>query len=127
MKLGLAIVWTLFILIGSAISGNSINQFQFLHIPYIDKVVHFIWYFVLYVLWYSYMLNRKYIYVKLKFRFLLFFTIILFGFVLEVFQKYFFIKRSAEMADFYADSLGTCWALFLFFKLYQSKYLGKYL
>jgi len=127
MKILLAIVWTLFIIIGSAISGNSLNQLQFIQLPYFDKVVHFVWYFVLYMLWYSYLLHRNHTFQRVKFRILLFAGVILFGLVLELLQKYYFIKRSAEIADFFADSIGACLALILFFELYQSKYLGKYL
>jgi len=127
MKLIFAILWTLFIIIGSAISGNSLNEFQLVKIPYFDKIVHFIWYFILYILWYSYLLNRKYTFIKLKARVLIFIIIIIFGFIIELLQKYFFIKRSAEITDFYADILGALMALFFFFKLYQSKFLGKYL
>lgn len=121
------LTWTIGIVIGSAISGNTLDQVSILKIPYIDKIIHFIWYYVLYLLWYSFILNQNPKYINLYYRFILIACIICFGLLIELIQPFIFIKRSAEFKDFIADCIGAILAFITFFNVYQSKLFGKYL
>lgn len=123
----LPLTWTIGIVIGSTISGNTLDQVSLFKIPYIDKIIHFIWYYVLYLLWYSFILNQNPKYINLYYRFILIACIICFGLLIELIQQFILIKRSAELNDFLANCLGAFTALITYFNLYQSKLFGKYL
>ncbi|GAB4457352.1 MAG: hypothetical protein Fur0028_11900 [Bacteroidales bacterium] len=122
-----SILWTIIIIIGSTISGNTLDHVSILKIPYIDKVIHFIWYYVLYISWYSYFLKKNVRFIKIRYRLFLILTIVCFGWVIELFQQYVFIKRSAELNDFIADSMGVIVAFTTYFYVYQSKLIGRFL
>ncbi|HOU98818.1 MAG: VanZ family protein [Ignavibacteria bacterium] len=122
-----SIIWTIIIIIGSAISGNTLDHVSILKIPHIDKIIHFIWYYVLYISWYSYFLKKNVRFIKIRYRLFLIITIICFGWVIELFQQYVFIKRSAELNDFIADSMGVIMAFTTYFYAYQSKLFGRFL
>lgn len=126
-KLLISIVWTVFIIIGSSISGHTLDEVSFINIPYFDKLVHFIWYFFLYIFWYTYLINKNTQYQKITIRIVLTTLIILFGLLIEILQDKVFINRSSDIFDFIADSTGTIFAFLIFFKLYQSKVFRRYL
>lgn len=121
------IIWTTGIIIGSSLSGNTLDQLSILKIPCLDKLIHFLWYYVLYILWYSFLLKQNPKYINFYYRIILLILIIGFGLLIELLQQYVFIKRSAELNDFIADCIGTIIAFITFFNVYQSKLLGKYL
>lgn len=122
-----SIIWTIIIIIGSAISGNTLDHVSFFRIPYIDKIIHFVWYYVLFIAWYSYILKINVRFLKVRYRLFLIIAIMSFGLVIELFQQYVFVKRSAELSDFIADSLGVITAFLTFFNVYQSKLFGRFL
>ncbi|MGQ9846706.1 MAG: VanZ family protein [Bacteroidales bacterium] len=121
------LTWTIGIIIGSTISGNTLDHVSLFKIPFIDKIIHFIWYYVLYIAWYSFLLKQSTKYIKFYNRIILLICIIGFGFILELLQQYVSIKRSADLYDFIADCIGAFTALITYFNVYQSKVFGKYL
>lgn len=120
-------IWTTVIIIGSSLSGNTLDQVSLLKIPYLDKLIHFLWYYVLYIAWYLFLLKQNPIRINFYYRIILLICIIGFGLLIELLQQYLFIKRSAELYDFLADCLGAIIAFITFFNVYQSKLFGKYL
>lgn len=120
-------IWTIGIIIGSLLSGDTLDKVSILKIPFLDKIIHFLWYYILYILWYSFMLKQNPKYVNIYSRIILLVCIVCFGLLLELLQQYVFIKRSAEINDFIADCIGSFIALITYFNVYQSKFLGKHL
>lgn len=127
VRLVISLIWTLLIIIGSFISGNTLNKIPLINIPYFDKFIHFTWYFFLYIFWYSYMINRDVKNQKLAVRFGLIISIILLGLIIEIVQEKVSVNRSNDIFDFLAEIVGTFCAFLVFFKLYQSQIFGKYL
>ncbi len=127
IKLVISLVWTILIIIGSSISGNTLDEIPIINIPYFDKFIHFTWYFFLYIFWYSYIINKDIKNQKIAVRIILIISIIFFGLIIEILQDKVFIKRSTDMFDFIADAAGAFFAFLIFFKLYQSKVFGRYL
>lgn len=127
VKLILSLLWTIFILIGSITSGDTIDKISWINIPHFDKIVHFIWYSVLYLFWYSWLIMKYTNCVNLNCRIFLVFIIILYGLLMELLQMFFAYQRSFELYDILINSIGTCSALILFFPLYQSKIFGRFL
>lgn len=127
IKLILSLFWTIFIFIGSITSGDTIDKIKWINIPHFDKIVHFTWYFVLFLFWYSWFIIKYSKWVKLTYRILLASFIIIYGFLMELLQAFFAYQRSFELNDILFNSLGTLTALIFFFPIYQSKIFGRFL
>lgn len=82
-----------------------------------DKIVHGLVYFLLVNLW------MVYFYVKNGFRILwkwvaiLFFSILLYGIIVEIFQGLFTVSRRADIFDLIANVIGTLLGIFFFKKM----------
>ena len=115
------ILWAVVILILSSIPGNEVNKIHFINIPYFDKFVHFSMYLVLSFLFFFDMSklseSKKLNLSNVSFVIL---VSISYGISMELLQKYLFIERSAELADFFANSLGSFTAIvvYWFFRKY---------
>ncbi|HLP62875.1 VanZ family protein [Flavobacterium sp.] len=101
-SLFLAITWTTLITFLSLVNvgslGNSIK------IPYKDKMVHFVFYFLFYVLWFSFFkLNTSW--PKLKIKILL--IAIGYGILMEVLQEIMSNHRTSDSIDVLANSVGA--------------------
>lgn len=127
VKLILSLLWTIFILIGSMTSGETIDKISWINIPHFDKVVHFTWYFVLYFLWYSWLIMTHTNCVSLNCRIFLASVIIAYGLLMELLQMFFAYQRSFELNDILINTIGTSMALIVFFPIYQSKIFGRFL
>ncbi len=127
IKLFLSLLWTIFILIGSITSGETINKIGWINIPHFDKIVHFTWYFVLYLFWYSWLIAKYTNCINLNCRFFLASVIIVYGLLMELLQMFFAYQRSFEINDILINSIGAGIALIVFFPLYQSKIFGRFL
>ncbi|WP_073580917.1 VanZ family protein [Flavobacterium cucumis] len=103
----LAIFWTIGILIGSLARINSIPNIS---IVGNDKMVHFIFYFVLFLLWFV-ALNRKKKENRLNFCILIF--ILIFGIIIEVLQGMFTQNRQADFSDIVANFGGVLLGFFV--------------
>lgn len=103
----LAIFWTIGILIGSLARINSIPNIS---IVGNDKIIHFIFYFVLFLLWFI-ALNRKKKENRLNFCILIF--ILIFGIIIEVLQGMFTQNRQADFSDIVANFGGVLLGFFV--------------
>ena len=102
----IAVYYTLFLIILSLIPipDLGIPRFQLLEI---DKLVHFMMYFSLTILW-SFASKNLY---NSNFKLLLF--AIFFGFVLEIFQHMLPFGRYFDLGDLLANSLGVIFGIFI--------------
>jgi VanZ family protein len=102
------LLWTCFIVYACLAEASSIPKTSFFNIPNKDKVAHFTFYFVFSVIWFLFS-NKKNSSKKAKIRTgIVIFTIATFlGGGVELGQYFFTNSRSAEWADFFANSLGS--------------------
>ncbi|EHQ43103.1 VanZ family protein [Myroides odoratus] len=102
------LLWTCFIIYACLAEASSIPKTSFFNIPNKDKVAHFTFYFVFSVIWFLFS-NKKNNSKKAKIRTgIVIFTIATFlGGGVELGQYFFTNSRSAEWADFFANSLGS--------------------
>lgn len=102
----IAISWNVLILIFCLINLSNINEVQKIHIPNLDKVVHFIFYTTSSFLWSWALLNKKAAAFKLNLT-LIVFGLILFGLMVEFLQDILPIQRSFEWLDVLCNTLGV--------------------
>ena len=110
-----AFFWTLLVTVLSLISslsgfGNNI------HIANKDKIVHFIFYFVMVILWMYYFSKAEVTNIGLK----IVLGAILYGIVMEICQAVFTTYRSADIVDVIANSSGAISGFFLY-KIIKTK------
>lgn len=121
-----AIIWAILIFIGSSISGNSLNEIKFINIPGVDKIIHFIWYFVLTL----FVLAGTVKWLG-KVKFILYFIIVCicvgYGALMEYLQGTVFVARSMDIFDFIANSIGVLNGAILFSSFYKGKLWRKIL
>lgn len=87
-----------------------------------DKIVHFGMFFVLSAVslfHYSRLHNGKF--SMKRWIFWGFVLPVMYGAIIELMQKYFFVSRSAEWGDFIADALGSITALIISLFLYDKR------
>lgn len=102
-----ALAWTFFIFILLSLPGKMLPNEQHFSIPQLDKIVHIILFGSFVFLWSFYFsarggnanLNRKYLQI----------TIIacLYGYAMELIQKYFIPNRDYDILDIAADVIGA--------------------
>lgn len=95
---------------------------QEIHIPYLDKVVHFIFYFVAAIL--GILLIRERTKAKLNLSRSVVITVLLviiYGIVIEVIQSTFTLNRSGELYDVLANSLGAIFGAGFIIILFSGK------
>ena len=91
---------------------------SFIQIPYKDKIAHFVFYFLFYVLWRKY-LNRYNPQNKLKFALVL--IGIGYGMLMEVLQHFSGHHRSADWFDVIANSIGALIGYYFFERFLVNK------
>jgi VanZ family protein len=97
----LALGWTLLIVFLSLVSMSSLKDP--LDVPFKDKAVHFVFYFVFVLLWDLW----KYKSTLYKSSWILLPIALLFGILIEFSQGYFTNDRKFELFDIMANSLGA--------------------
>lgn len=107
----LALTWTLVILIASLVSLGNMPSVE---VPGKDKTIHFIFYFVLTLLW-NFALQKKYKIWSLKY--IIVVSVIIFGIIIEVLQGVLTKNRQADVYDVIANSAGALFALIIIFWL----------
>lgn len=108
-----SILWTIFIFIGCSIPGSDIPKVNFFE--QFDKLVHFVFFFILYTLWYfSFYLSKKN-------TILIFFVTLIYGFAIEFYQMYYVAGRSFDVWDGVADGIGALVALILIKNINRQK------
>jgi len=104
-KLFAALLWTLFVTVLSLISFGSFASN--IKIANKDKIVHFIFYFVMIILWLNYFMAHKINYVYLK----VFLLISTYGVFIEICQEAFTKNRQADVYDALTNALGAFFGL----------------
>jgi VanZ family protein len=92
----LAILWTILIFIGCSLPGRDLPKLGLF--DHFDKVVHFIFFFIFFVLWRLVPSSNSMIILILA---------ILYGFGLEFYQIHFVAGRSFDVWDGVADTFGA--------------------
>ena len=109
IALSLAILWTLIIIIGVSLPGKELPKINLF--DQFDKVVHFTFFFMFFILWkMTFFENEK------SSRILILIAIV-FGFGIEFYQLHFVAGRSFDVWDGVWDSLGA-FCGFLFYRYY---------
>ena len=105
LSLFLAISWTIIIFIGCSIPGKELPSISLFDQS--DKLIHFIFFAVFFILWSSY--------YQLSAKNLIFLLIVAsaYGFALEFYQLHFVSGRSFDVWDGIADTAGALFALSL--------------
>ena len=114
----LAFTWTFGILIASLVSMKNLSSIQ---VPGKDKSIHFLFYFVLTLLW-NFALQRKFKNDSLKYIIVVF--VFIYGTIIEVLQDKFTKYREADIYDAIANLSGALVALIIIIML-NSKILKK--
>lgn len=127
LKLIACTIWTIFVITSSLLSSSTIDKISFINIPHFDKIIHFIWYFGLYMLWYSYFITHKHRFISFSFRIILVSLIIFFGITIEFLQLFFTQDRKFEFLDVIFNTSGAIISMLFFFPIYQSKIFGRFL
>ncbi|WP_264560304.1 VanZ family protein [Flavobacterium sp. N2270] len=101
----LAVAWTVLITVLSLISFERTPSFM-LQLPFKDKLVHFIFYFVFVVLW-CFGLHKT---DKIK----ILLIAVVYGIIIEILQYVLTENRTADFYDVLANSSGAFLAFFVF-------------
>ena len=101
------LTWTLLTIVLLCLPGSTINSIGLSNIPNIDKIVHFILFGTIPLLWGYYFLNRFSLARWKKTVFLFVIGSISLGIVLEFVQYFFIPNRSFDPLDILADSVGA--------------------
>jgi VanZ family protein len=113
-----ALFWTLLVTVLSLISISSLSGFgNNIHIANKDKIVHFIFYFVMVILWMYYFSKVQIANKGLK----IVLGAILYGIVMEICQEVFTTYRSADIVDVVANSSGALSGFFLYITIKAKK------
>lgn len=113
--------WMVFVTFSSLYSfeGSGLSR---INIPYGDKVVHFIFYFVAAVLGSLFIIETKEVKsVLIKNLKLLALLLIFFGIIIEVIQEGMTINRSGDVFDALANSLGVILGIIGIFTQFQGQ------
>ncbi len=110
-----SIVWAAFIMVVCAIPSDQVQKVTFVKIPYLDKIIHFILYFVFALLVISgnnSLREKRNVTVKA----ILWAAAITltYGILVELLQHFIFTTRSAEFWDIVANILGFLAAAFAY-------------
>lgn len=110
--------WGVVVLIACGIPGNEMNSMPLINIPYIDKIIHFLFYFAFAILlqnsyksYYQSIKQSSYLYTAL--------ISIIFGAIVELLQKYAFVNRGADWFDLLSNIAGLLVGLVFFFIVSQ--------
>jgi len=99
--------WTVLIFIGCSLPGRDIPKMGLFE--NVDKVVHFIFFAIFYLLWFLFFSNKNYSFKGIALY--IFLISIVYGFGLEFYQKHCVAGRSFDVWDGVADTLGACLVL----------------
>jgi VanZ family protein len=110
-----ALIWTLIVTILSLIPMGDVGST--IKIAYKDKYVHFTFYFVFVVLWFSFAKKRNIKNINL----IILFSAIGYGILMEICQGVFTTTRTADVYDAIANSFGAFFGLLFINYLFKKK------
>lgn len=111
--LGLLLAILVLITYGSLGSGEEAAKINILKFPNSDKVIHGLMYFLLTVSLIYLMVKRYHSFKHWKVYLIVLASPILYGLLMELLQYYLAQDRSAELADFIANTSGTLLAFLM--------------
>lgn len=111
----LAPCWALLIFVASVMPSDDISVDSNMLFPHVDKVVHFLMYFILQVL----LLRHNDNFMSRKKQVVIFILTASYGFLMEVIQGYFLVDRFYDNYDIIANITGALIGN-LFFNLLKS-------
>lgn len=116
-----AIIWGIFIFIMSAFPGDDIPKSFIINIPFADKIIHFILYFLLVILVLLGSLRKSKTGLTIRKLLVVFFISLLYGILLEILQDLVFIMRGADLLDITANAAGSFIGLLTFYYIKEHK------
>jgi VanZ family protein len=110
-----SLVWAVIVFIVCSVPGNQVPDVPLINIPHLDKIVHFILFFVL-ALVLLFELNKIRLERKPLLNAYLWSALVSIGYgvLIEALQHYVFVSRSASFWDVLANSLGVLFAILIF-------------
>lgn len=109
----LTIIWSIIIIILCCIPGKEFPEASIFEIPHLDKIVHFILYFILSIIGVKGVSKQT----KFPFLYVLLYGVML-GITIEIVQNYFIPFRDGNLFDALANILGSGVGLtFIYYKL----------
>ena len=113
--------WMVFVTFSSLYSFED-EEIRNFNIPYGDKVVHFIFYFMAALLGSSFIVETKDKKSKrIKYLKILALSLIFFGIVIEVIQEEMTVNRAGDVFDALANSLGVILGIIIIFTQFQGQ------
>lgn len=113
LKFWKPLIIAILIFFGSVTSNSNFNKVSIFHIQNMDKLIHFMMYFILSISFLS-SLHRNTRLGKYEKILITSVFVISYGMLLEVFQYYFTSDRSAEFLDFIANTSGCFFGILSF-------------
>lgn len=113
-----AVIWVMFITYACLTTPANIPKASWLTIEHLDKIVHFIFYFV-----FTLLLSNAYrvkVHTVKKAWLYAFATAVVYGILIELCQGLFTNARSADVVDAFANTSGSAFAVFVLW-LFQKK------
>ncbi len=119
-----AIVWGVGIFIVLSIPDSTIPKVRLLDITHIDKVIHFVLFFVFSLLL-CYGFFRQNLVRSLQNHYMVYAISIsiIYGGATEVLQAIWFVSRSGNVWDFFANTAGAITGAIVFYRIFKNKLL----
>ena len=113
-----AVIWALFILLLCSFPGDAIPVVNWLEYISFDKLVHASIFFIQQILLMrGFLLQKNFRVLRQQYILITLSLCVGYGASLEIMQRYFFLSRSGDIADFVANCAGCLLALPLFNRL----------
>lgn len=113
-RIWLVFTWLIVILVLCGMPSQDVDAISFFKFPHVDKVTHFGLYFILGLLF----MGALNFIPRLKGRVIIYFISIffcfLYGWLIEILQREFFVGRSYDWSDIWADTAGAIVGVLLF-------------
>ena len=117
--LPVTVIWVMFVTYACLTAPANIPKASWINVPYADKIVHFIFYFVLTLL-----LSKTYrlkVATMQKAWLYAFATAVVYGILIEICQGLFTKSRSGDAIDALANTSGSAFAIFTLWFLWKRK------
>jgi len=109
-----ASLWTILVIVASSVPGSNTPRVSILGLEHLDKVVHWIMYGGVVLLW-SIALSKA----KAREIAFVFVASICLGVSMEILQNNVFVERSFEILDIIANIMGSISGLVLYYKIFK--------